>query len=201
LRAVLRNAAFPSARFDEDYTTTAHRLVLDNLIVGQIGYYKDEAEFNHRSDRRLEIWGWCCVGLAAVATGLYLIVYVLLPKLAVCPSFGPEFCQKLFDEDVRHAASLVASAVGVLMPAIAAAISAIRHHGEYAQITGRFHSTAAALAESERDLERSLPDLRRGKPTPSSASTAHVVLRTTDALLQEVQGWNAILRKKEIELS
>jgi hypothetical protein len=91
--------------------------------------------------------------------------------------------------------------VGALLTAAAAALAAMRNHGEYAQIAARYEGTWEALRGIQSQLAARLPnDQPDFSPPPlRSAALASIVGDATDNLIQEVQGWRAILRKKEIE--
>jgi len=190
LRAVLRNASFPGVSFTEDYRSAAHNLILTNVVKDQIDYYSKEAEANHRSEETLEHAGKWLIATAAGTTALYLISYHLLATLFPV----------LEDHEVHHLVSVCITVTGVLLTALATGLSAIRTHGEYAEIAARYRSTATALRKIEQELDHTRPDHGKGTKPATSAILTQIVRTTTDVLLHEVQGWSAILRKKNIEL-
>jgi len=201
LRSVLRAASFPNARLDADYVKTVQELASKNLIGDQISYFESEAAFYHRADERLEALIKRCILLAFLITFLYLTLPYLLPLLLhlEMPKLSEIVRQTLAKMPIR--ASPFATALGALMPAIAAALSAIRSHGEYAQIAARYRGTSDALQQLEYQAVQMLPDRRRnriGHPL-RSAEVAELLLAATNSLFQEVIGWQSILRKKEIE--
>jgi hypothetical protein len=75
----------------------------------------------------------------------------------------------------------------------------MRYHGEYAQIAARYQGAYGELQAIRGRLSALLPDRRLASVRLRSAYLASIVLRTTEVLIQEVQGWRAILQKKEIE--
>jgi hypothetical protein len=91
--------------------------------------------------------------------------------------------------------------LAALSTSAAAAFSAMRYHGEYAQIAARYEGAGDELQVIRSQLVARLPDRRPDfSPQPlRSAYLASILERATEVLIQEVQGWRAILRKKEIE--
>jgi hypothetical protein len=185
-RAVMRNSSFPTACITSDYLKTAHALVLHNLVVEQIEYFQTEAPFQYKSDKFLERSIKVCVIIAGAATAAYLIPPTQWVMHQVLGEAAP---------------GRIVPVLGALLPAAAAALAAIRHHGEYAQIAARYEGASAALQMIHAQLAARLPNHRRdfSPPPLRSASLASMVGEATDILIQEVQGWRAILQKKEIE--
>jgi hypothetical protein len=188
-RAVTRNSSFPTACFTADYLKTVHALALQNLVVDQISYLQEEALFQHKSDEFLELWTKIFVLIAGGVTFVYLLASYLMAALA--SKFLPTL----------SSAENTVAVFGALLTTAAAALSAIRSHGEYAQIAGRFEGASGGLQVIQGTLFASLPNRRPDFSPPAlrSASLASLVRAATDILIQEVQGWRAILQKKEIE--
>jgi len=182
-RALIRNCSFPTARFTPDYLGTVHALALRNLIIDQIHFLQDEAKFQQKSDRVLERCTWALVFAAGIVT------------LAFFPY--------LWISGIQHAgdSGRIVGAFGALCTATAAALSAIRSHGEYAQIAARYEGTSEALQAVQTRLAARLPDCRPdySPPRPRSAWLVSTIGEATDILIREVQGWRAILQMKEIE--
>jgi hypothetical protein len=200
LRAMLRSACVPHARLDPDYINTAHQLMLHNYVGDQRTYYRDEAVFNQKSDAVMERNINRSVSVALVMTSLYLMAHWLEPWLD-CPisQFGESLKLTPLIESFKTYSTQVVTVLGALMPATAAALSAIRHHGEYAQIALQYENTAAALQGVEYKLVSLLPDRRNGTRQPRSSILHALMVQATDATFQEIQGWSAVLQKKEIE--
>jgi hypothetical protein len=185
-RAVIRNASFPEAHLTADYLKTVHALTLQNLVDDQICYFEAEAPFQHKSNEILERWTKICVSVALVATLAYLCLPLEWEKVQLLGDATP---------------SKIVTVLGAILTTAAAALSAIRNHGEYAQIAARFEGTCQSLRAIKDQLAARLPDRRPdfSPPTLRSASLASIVGAATDVLVQEVQGWRAILQTKEIE--
>jgi hypothetical protein len=192
-RGVIRSCSFPTVRFAPDYLNTVHALALRNLVTEQISYLEGEVHFQQKSDEVLESWTKGCVSVAFVVTLAYLIYRFadsfLLPGLQMEHVLG------------ETAPRRVVSVLGALLTAAAAALAAMRSHGEYAQIAARYEGTCEALREIQSQLTARLPDhqLDFSPPPLRSATLAAIIRQATDDLVQEVQGWRAILQKKEIE--
>ena len=185
-RALTRSASFPAARLTADYLKTVQALVLKNLVVDQIEYFEDEIPFHTKSDEALERWIKGCVLIAAAVT----LAYVLPPVHALM--------ERVMEETEPQR---VVPVLGALLPAAAAALGAIRNHGEYAQIAARYEGACAALGVIKSQLAARLPDRRPDvvRSPMSSTSLTSVIMSTTNILFQEVHGWKAILQTKEIE--
>jgi uncharacterized membrane protein YbhN (UPF0104 family) len=149
--------------------------------------------FQQKSDEALERWTKLCVFVAFAVTFAYLVYgfadYFLPPDLQMAHLLG------------ETAPMRVVSVVGALFTAAATALTAIRSHGEYAQIAARYEGTWEALRAIHARLAARLPDRRPdfSPPLLRSATLASIVGQATDNLVQEVQGWRAILQHKEIE--
>jgi hypothetical protein len=159
---------------------------LQNLVVDQISYFEGEISFQHKSDEVLERSIKACVFVALAAT----FVYLLLPaRLRL---------QQILGESTLGE---IVAVLGALLTAAAAAFSAMRNHGEYAQIASRFDGSRESLQAIQTELTARLPNRRPdfSPPPLRSAFLASIVGAVTDILIQEVQGWRAILQKKEIE--
>lgn len=185
-RALIRNSSFPTAHFTPDYLKTVHTLTLRNLVVDQIGYLEGEAKFQQKSDDVLECWTWTFVAAAGVVT----VAFFLYLAISGFQDAG----------SIRDWGRIVGS-LGALCTATAAALSAIRSHGEYAQIAARYEGTWEALQSIQSRLAARLSDRHADYSSPRlrSAWLASIVGEATDILIREVQGWQAILQKKEIE--
>jgi hypothetical protein len=185
-RGVIRNSSFPTAHFTPDYLKTVHALALQNLVVGQIAYFQEEAPFQQKSDEVLRRGTMKCVSLAFAVTIAYLLQPTHLRILRPLSDATP---------------SEIAAVLGALLTTAAAALSSIRSHGEYAQLAARFESARESLQAIQGQLVARLPDRRPDfSPRPlRSASLASIVGAATDILFQEVQEWRAILQTKEIE--
>jgi hypothetical protein len=184
-RALIRNTSFPTAHFTPDYLNTVHLLALQNLVIDQISYLQDEAQFEHISDKVLARWTWACVIIAAAVTCAYL----------------PYGLKEIILHTWESRLSEIVGALGALFTATAAALAAIRSHGEYAQIAARYEGTWEALKYIQNRLDRRLPDRRPDYAPPRlrSAWLASSIGEATESLIGEVQGWRATLQKKEIE--
>jgi hypothetical protein len=186
--AVIRNSSFPTARLTADYLKTVHALVLKNLIDDQIEYFQREAPFQQKSDEILERSIKVCVITAGLVTAAYLFP---LTHFAIDSLLGDSAPER------------IVPVLGALLPAAAAAVAAVRNHGEYAQIAARYEGAGTALGMIRSQLAARLPNRRPdfSPPPLRSAPLASIVARASDILIQEVQGWRAILQKKEIEPS
>ena len=98
-------------------------------------------------------------------------------------------------------AAEIAGALGALFTATAGVLAAVRSQGEYAQITAQYEATLEALESVKAQLERRLLDYSRDTATERlrSAWLASAIGEATEHLIGEVQGWRAILQRKEIE--
>lgn len=202
LRSVLSAASFPNARLDADYIKTVQQLASENLIRNQIDYFESEASFYHRADEMLEKYIRRSIFLAFLITLLYLsapYILSLLIHLNISVELNGVLTTTL--QKIPTVGGPVSTAVGATMPAIAAALSAIRSHGEYAEIGARYQATSGALQQLEKQAARIMPDGRRNQVAQPlrSAAVTELLLSATNSLFQEVIGWQSILRKKEIE--
>jgi hypothetical protein len=198
LRAVLRNASFPTSVLDSNYLNAVHAILLNNLVRDQVTYLLDEKDFNHKADARLERWSSRLIFIGALSAVLYLVTFALLPKV---PQLPDAVLAIVKNEKLAHVCAMIASTFGILMPTAAATCSAIRHYGDYSQIASRYQNAIHSLKQIEHVLLAHLEDRRRNSLTPSSDFLSKEAIRATDILADEVKSWNRLLRKKEIEVS
>jgi hypothetical protein len=202
-RALMRSRSFPTASLGVDYRNTVHALVSHNLVAGQISYFDGESEFQVRSDEVLECATWWVVWLAICITGLYLLWHASLCVLEFTkPGWAPAPKMESLSHCLLGARTWVIF-FGALLPAVAAAISSVRGHGEYLQLATRFQGAAAALREIQVQMTRRLQDRRfeANAVAPRSAWLARLIASATEVLADEVMTWRAIFQKKNIEPS
>jgi hypothetical protein len=202
LRAVLRSAPFPTAQLDDDYIKTVHELALHNLVRNQISYFESESTLYHRTDEFLERFTNGCIVLAFLVTFAYLVgpyLSLLVHHIDALSKVGAALAA--FPARVSVWAGPTAVIITILMPAVAATISAVRNHGEYAQIAARYSGISQSLRQIEYKLVHILPDARQTVPMQPlrSADLVALLLTATSALFQEVVGWQSILQRKKIE--
>jgi hypothetical protein len=143
-----------------------------------------------------------CVVLAFVVTVLYVVAPYLTEFVeAISPLHAVTQHLAAFSHFLKSPGGPVITLIGALMPAVAAALSAVGSHGEYAQIATRFQGTNSALRAAEKDLTQLLPNRREGAVQQNlrSSTLVGILMTATDTLVQEVLGWPAILQKKDIE--
>jgi hypothetical protein len=199
-RAAVRAASFPTVSLTNDYRRAVHMLALDNLVTSQVNYYRDEVDFHHRSDHALEKAVYRCVALAAAISASLLIATVARNMLegATAPVAAKAHDLLVL---ILHHVETGAAILGAMLPALAAALSAIRSHGEYEQIASRYQGTAEGLQPIQAFLAAHLPDARLedAPAVLSSDVLANRLEEATDLLVQEVMGWRSILQTKTIE--
>lgn len=198
LRSILRAAAFPNAELDSDYLSTVQNLVSRNLVKNQIDYFRNEATTYRRTDEVLEKWIKLCIAGALAVTAIYLVGSVVKPRLLEVET-AKQVLEWIFLRAPEPKA--IATACGAFLPAVAGALAAIRSHGEYAQIAGRYGGMERTLMLFDIQIERRMPDLNPpGIARPlTSAEMAAVLAAATTTLFQEVINWQTMLRTKEIE--
>jgi hypothetical protein len=202
-RAFMRNSSFPNACLGVDYRNTVHALVSHNLVADQIGYFERESEFQRKSDEVLERATWWVVCIAIGITALYLFAHVVLWVLeATAPSWAPAAVTESLSLWVVAARTWVIFG-GALLPAVAAALSSVRGHGEYLQLATRFQGAAAGLREIQVQMATRLQDRRfeANSAAPRSAWLTGQIASATEVLADEVMTWRAIFQKKSIEPS
>jgi hypothetical protein len=187
VRAFMRQASLPNARVDRDYLE-AVRWLLERRQVGyQYEYYAQSSKHQERTDGRLDraigILVWTVLGLLGVYLGLHFYA----------DWFGPPRLIHLLDR-----ARPWITAISATLPAIAAALSAIKNHGEYAQNTLRYRGMAVTLHDLMGELAEQRGALN-GDLTRAYGVIARLAASTAGYLLEEVYQWRTILQMKELE--
>lgn len=200
--AVIRSVGIPNLKFDRAYLQTARSLVLHRLIREQADYCRSEVSSQRAADHLLERWIWRTFWIALVITGTYLALKTGAYLLAHT-GFGAAH-PTWFDceaEHVWHQVSKCVSAVGIVMPCIAAALASIRSHGDYAQLATRYAGVGISLEEAEQMIERVCPAGAREDAACTSRNIAVVIQHVVALLGHESTSWSAIVQTKEIEPS
>ena len=176
LGVVLRNAGSPSVVMDNHYRFQVHAL-LKTLVDEQAKFFTAEQAEHKETDHWLEQWHeWCLWGAIGV-TVLYLVCYIASPWA------GPVAYRY-----VRQPAAFLAAS----LPAAAAALLAIRQHGEYAQQEGRYQGMIAAMEVHGRQLS----DV---EAIASGEALASITAEIVETLLQELYQWRGMLQPKQVQ--
>lgn len=176
-RAVLRQCRLPNAKFDRDSLLEAATHVLKPKISRQVQYYDLSAHRFHRATHGLEIIALSSLAITFLVTLAYLISHQ--PCLSAPSSF-----------------------TGLVFPALAAALAAIRAQGEFVQLENRYRSVHAHLCDIESQLDRvrlKAADSRNGSPL-LSWRLARLLKHASDAMIQEVSYWRVLLVTNEIDV-
>ena len=178
------------------------------LVQSQLDYYEEETKEHAHADEWLERGTNRCLGVALVLTALFLLSAAFQKAQftgAGIPVIGSALAWLTLAGLASHDyLKALATVFGAGMPAIAAALSAIRNHGEYGQQVARYSGMVRQLEFYRRSLERLTDD----SPPPharlsrlSSAELASLARSITATLLEELHQWRAMLHTKDIERS
>jgi hypothetical protein len=187
MRAFMRQASLPNARLDRDYLEAVRWLLETRQVAYQYEYYADAREKQERTDTHLER----VVGRLVCTVFIITAAYIVLHWLADWLNLG-ELASGL------NQLKPWTTVIGALFPAGAAALSAIRNHGEYAQNALRYRGMAVTLHGVMRELAEQRGALD-GDLTRAYNKVAKLAISTTAYLLQEVYQWRTILQMKGLE--
>ncbi len=187
VRAFMRQAGLPNARIDRDYLEAVRWLLETRQVDYQYKYYSQACKSQETTDGRLELTIGLLVWAVLIVLFLYLASYGLAAWLS--PT-------KWMDEVELFMPAV--AAISAILPAIAAALSAIKSHGEYAQNALRYHGMAITLRELRSELAEQRGALN-GDLTRAYNGIAKLGISTSAYLLQEVYQWRTILQMKELE--
>ncbi len=184
VRALLRQAALPNACLDRDYLEATRWVLESRQVAYQSGFYQTSREQQHSADKYLERRIGFLVWTVLVTTSGYLVCKFFIAAT----------------KDFVLLAAPWIMVIGALFPACAAALTAIKSNGEYAQNAVRYHGMASTLKAAGKQLGEIRgwidADLPRGYERLVKLATA-----TADYLLQEVYQWRSMLQLKGIERS
>ncbi|MEO8589211.1 MAG: hypothetical protein ABI432_07585 [Flavobacteriales bacterium] len=150
---------------------TAHDLVLNTLIAGQVDYHDGKQKRNERINHRLETSGHVVFALALVAA----LLHYFLPagKMIYRP----------------HALQDVLTVLAVLLPVVAASIEGVRKLGGYAR-----------MALSNQRMARELEGITGKLSDKHPLSELNATFRELDQVLnRESQEWLALMITNELE--
>lgn len=164
LRAVERQAGIVGARFDAAYIEACRALMLDVLVSGQIDYHRESARRLATLDRRLRR-----LGVATYAGVLAALLALLL---------------------VRSGLLTIAEAV---LPALGAALAAIRGQAEVERLVKRSRAMS-------RQLERYAADLEQLAPAPSAAAVARIAESAAETMISENLDWRVVFQERPLDL-
>jgi hypothetical protein len=187
VRALLRQASLPAAPLDRDYLEAVRWLLETRQVASQHRFYQGAYQKQEQAEQHLEVWVGVLVWLVLITTVSYIIGHYVVER------FGS--CEERLAMDV---ASRWVMVVGALFPAGAAALSAIKSHGEYAQNALRYQGMARELRSVEGELSTYGGQLNQGL-RPAYDNIARRAVSTTAYLLEEVNQWRTILQMKVLE--
>ncbi|MGD9890105.1 MAG: DUF4231 domain-containing protein [Dehalococcoidia bacterium] len=164
LRAVERQVGIVSARFDAGYIEACRVLMLDVLVGGQVAYHRESARRLATLDRRLR------------RLGVTTYAGVLVALLAL-----------LF---VRSGWLTTAEAV---LPALGAALAAIRGQAEVERLVKRSRAMS-------RQLERYAAELEQLAPAPSAAAVARIAESAAETMISENLDWRVVFQERPLDL-
>lgn len=169
--SILARLPSPRGPFDSRYLAKLKAAAFEgphSELGGQIAYHRGEADRMGKLDRRVRR-----MHLALMAgTGLVCAaVFVVTLWLGAMPRFA-------------GAAGL---AIAVL-PALAAALSAIRGHADLDELAARSAATADALEQLA----------RQGRAAATLDEVRSVLLEATDLMVAEVNEWHTLLRTRPL---
>ncbi|MEP6785940.1 MAG: hypothetical protein ABI898_09395 [Sphingomonadales bacterium] len=133
VRSTARELGVPDARVDDHYLTRV-RQSLTALIDDQIAYLGNEARRMHTLDHRLHHFGTWLFG-TTVFVCLCVFIYKVADKIGAADAL----------HDIADPALTVATILGAGLPAIGAAIYAVRVQGDFSGTAQRNHALAHTL--------------------------------------------------------
>lgn len=178
-RAVARAAGLVPARFDAGYLSAYAVLLRDALIgsgaagaagagLGQAPYHELNAARHERMDHRLHRAGTALFGATLAACALHLLVHW---------------------EWLSGWLTLAAA----VLPALGAALAAIRSQGEFERVVKRSEAMSRNLREIGTDLGRLVA-------APSSAALGALAEQAADCLVSEVLDWRVVFKARPLDL-
>lgn len=202
LKAILRASSFPSIKMTANYLKVVQELVLQNLIGNQINYYEREIPFQHKSSTILGKHIYVLVTVSFLLTTLYFGLTYLLGQAQSSGPAGTAVTETGVHRTLVSFLPIVAF-IGALLPAIANALSAVRSHGEYAQIAFRYMGSVSDLKALHRAMLLRMQSHGRHEPikSPRSAAITRQVEAAANIMMQEVLGWGAVHQTKSIDPS
>jgi hypothetical protein len=177
--AIARAAGTPDVELSQIWISQAASCIEANLVARQIRFFESEAHENECTNRWLEKWINWSLRVSLIITGSFLAAALVL------------YLTDQTWEEGYHWAMHVATFAGAICPAAAAALSAIRSHGEYAQQAGRYE-TAKTLLE---DLQETFPSI-----TDSAPQLRETTQNAVTVLADEVFQWRNMRDHKQIDL-
>ncbi len=190
IRATMRELGLPSAVLDSSYQWRILSATLTQEIEEQIRYHESTGRAMHRIDRLLH------------DVGLHCILLTLLILLAFLVGWAWEY--QFGDLAVGHALTtpghvpyalkgwLVYFTAG--LPALGAALAAIRAHGEFESAAQRSHAMVNALSALRTDYEQAMQRESR------SEATAKQLITTSRVMSEDLAAWEELYGRKRLEL-
>jgi hypothetical protein len=201
-QAIIRAASFPPVRLTPDYRVAAQTLIATNLVAGQIDYFAEECALQQKSHDSLT---GAITGLVVVATTavlIYLAIYTLEHFSADLFGAAWAAAHEQAMLEISHKMGKASAWLGILLPAVAAALAAMRSFGEYEQLAARYRGMRDALEAILVFLRGRLPDVGTDREIAPlrSAVLVRKTFEATAALAEETSGWGALFQGKDIEI-
>ncbi|MFH1198524.1 MAG: hypothetical protein V1720_22680 [bacterium] len=140
-------------------------------LQDQIIYHQNKTKDTKRKSKRLEFSGWFVFGLAVIAAASHLLIV----------HYGFEFRYEWIADFITF--------IAVTLPAVGAALGAVRTHGEYSRIEKRCENMAVALNELLQDSEE----------ITSMKGLEKWMDKIEDTMLHETQDWLMLMKFVKLE--
>jgi hypothetical protein len=176
-RAVSRSAGLPAVRFDSTYLTAAQVTWRDILIQRQIRYHRTNSHDLSVLDERLHRFSGALFGATFVACAIHLALELTM-------------------HEVPFWAGGTLVILNALLPAIGAAIAAIRNQGEFHRISQR----SLAMREELDDLKLELSQIAARSEELRSQDMRRVCEQTARLMINETLDWRIVFQDRPLVL-
>jgi hypothetical protein len=172
-RAVERAAGLPNIAIDREYLFACRELLLEALLAGQVKYHEDNSDRLESVDHRLHLMG----------AGLFLAT------LGAC-AFHLFVASAHWGEDWDRWLIFFAA----FLPALGAAMAAIRSQGEFHRVVERSRAMREELGKISKAVHGVTPEATR----LDSQALQQFVEQTTRLMYSEVLDWRIVFQDRPL---
>lgn len=177
-RAVERAAGLPNLAVGSEYLSACRELLLEALISGQENYHNDNAKRLSTVDHRLHRWGEFLFLATLGACAFHLLV-----------ALREEWFGEMVEGWDRWLMFLAA-----FLPALGAAMAAIRSQGEFHRVVQR----SRAMSDELQQLRQALANVPTRADELNSQLLQQAVERATRLMYNEVLDWRVVFQDRPL---
>jgi hypothetical protein len=188
IRATMRELGMPSAHLDQTFQSQLLNATSTYELNEQLGHHRENCLILERTNRALHVTGIGCFYATLVVLVMFLVGWLSLEVAENLSNAEAVELRQLL-ELAKHWTIVVAAG----LPALGAAISGIRIHGE-------FEGAAVRSKQTLSDLNMLSQRFSAVSKAPDLADTREALIELARDLVEDLKAWQALYGRKRLML-